>query len=100
VVVDSGPVLGWSLGGTQAIAAISGSATFGDLTLDRASQYRLRFRAAGLDSAITAPFLVDAGPIGHWSPWAVTRRAVRRPSRSPTRSPCGWRMPSAIRSPG
>lgn len=61
VVVDSGPVLGWSMGGTQVIAATAGSATFGTVTLDRASQYRLRFRSPGLDSAISTPFLVTAG---------------------------------------
>lgn len=97
VVVDSGPVLGWSLGGTQAIAAISGSATFGDLTLDRASQYRLRFRAAGLDSAITAPFLVDAGPIGQLV--AVGGDAQSGPATQPLADSLAVRVADAFGNP-
>jgi hypothetical protein len=62
VVVDSGPIEGWSLGGTDTVIAVAGVATFTTLTLDVASQYRFRYRAAGLDSAVSAPFTISAGP--------------------------------------
>ncbi|MBX7118120.1 MAG: Ig-like domain-containing protein [Gemmatimonadaceae bacterium] len=61
VVVDSGPQVGWSLGGTQAQNAVAGVATFADLTLTTAGQYRWRFRSAGLDSTVSAPFTIAVG---------------------------------------
>ncbi|MCC7001171.1 MAG: Ig-like domain-containing protein [Gemmatimonadaceae bacterium] len=61
VVVDSGPIEGWSLGGTDTVLAVAGVASFTTLTLDAASQYRFRFRATGLDSAVSAPFTINPG---------------------------------------
>lgn len=62
VVVDSGPIEGWSLGGTDTVLAVGGVASFTTLTLDNAAQYRFRFRAAGLDSAVSAPFTISPAP--------------------------------------
>ncbi len=61
VVVDSGPQAGWSMGGNQTRGAVAGVATFDDITLDRAGQYKLRFTSGALDSAITTEFLITPG---------------------------------------
>ncbi len=70
VVVDSGPIEGWSLGGTDTVAAVGGVAAFTTLSLDVASQYRFRFRAAGLDSVVSAPFTIGAAAPAALAPYA------------------------------
>lgn len=58
-VIDSGPA-GATLGGTTTVTASAGTASFADLTLDRAGTYRLRFQAAGLADTVTGTFSVTA----------------------------------------
>lgn len=58
-VIDSGPA-GATLGGTTTVTASAGTASFADLTLDRAGSYRLRFQSSGLADTVTGTFTVTA----------------------------------------
>ncbi len=97
VVVDSGPQAGWSMGGTQIVAATGGVATFSTVTLDRAGQYTLRFRSAGLDSVISAPFLVNAGAAAALAP--VEGDGQTAPASSTLATPLGARLTDAAGNP-
>lgn len=61
-VIDSGPA-GATLGGTTTVAAVAGTATFADLTLDRVGTYRLRLQSPGLTDTVTVPFAVTVAPV-------------------------------------
>jgi len=53
---------GARLSGTQSVVAVSGVATFSDLTIDRAGQFTLRVSAAGAAAATSTPIEVIAPP--------------------------------------
>jgi hypothetical protein len=56
-------ILGAHLGGTTTVAAVSGVATFDDLTLDQiGTGYTLRVTAPGLTGAESEPFTVLTVP--------------------------------------
>ncbi len=65
----TGPVTGWVEVGppgtnedSVTVNAVAGVATFANVTFDQVGTYTLRFRAAGLTDATSAPFTVSAGP--------------------------------------
>ena len=58
----TGNPAGVTLGGTVSAAAVNGVATFADLTIDRSGPgYTLTAASAGLTSATSAAFTIDAG---------------------------------------
>ncbi|HET6346058.1 MAG TPA: hypothetical protein VFH51_14070, partial [Myxococcota bacterium] len=66
-----------TLGGTLQVQAIAGVASFGDLTLQSAGTFALRFSAANMADVVSAPFTVQGG-----TPVALTFAA--QPSMSLT----------------
>lgn len=95
--VDSGPALGFALTGTTVVAATAGSASFGALVLDRASQYRLRFTSPGLTAAVSAPFVVAPGAAAQFT--AVEGDAQAGGTNLLLASPLGARLADAFGNP-
>jgi CSLREA domain-containing protein len=79
---------GGTLGGVIAMAAVSGTATFSGLSIDRAGGgYTLVASASGLASVTSAPFDIAA---------PATATPTATPSATPTAAPTGTATPAGV----
>ena len=87
---------GSTLSGTLTVAAVAGTATFGNLALDKvATGYTLTAASAGLSGATSSAFNITAGARCEASSSVSSRRMSSPAHRSRRRSLCRSSMPRA-----
>lgn len=92
----TGGTAGALLAGISTVKSVAGTATFTGLRVAKAgTDYRLVARVAGLDSAVSQPFAVTAGPAAQLRFEAVPGGPMFA-SRSPGRVGVSWRRRSPI----